>query len=234
MNRIELVNKLIERKQAKIYLEIGVDIGNCFLKIKAPVKIGVDPRDRIPFLRKLKYYIKNTYNYKNKFIQLTSDDYFDRHEEFLKKEGLDVVLIDGLHTHEQTIKDVRNSLKYLNPNGIIVLHDCNPLSEAAAFPTEDVTQAYKVPGYAGIWNGDVWKTIALLRSTRDDLDIMVLNCDNGLGVIKKGTPENKLNLGGKDIKNLSYKDLDSNRKEYLNLKNEDSFVKVIDRLTKSN
>jgi len=211
-----------------------VDIGNCFLKIKAPVKIGVDPRDRIPFLRKLKYYIKNTYNYKNKFYQLTSDDFFSKHQDFLKKEGLDVVLIDGLHTHEQTIKDVENTLKYLNDDGVIVLHDCNPLSEAAAFPTEDATQAYTQPGYSGIWNGDVWKTIALLRSNRDDLNIMVLNCDNGLGIIKKEKPENRLQLNGKQIKDLNYHDLQANRKKYLNLKEEDLFSQVIENLVKGN
>ena len=44
----------------------------------------------------------------------------------LNKESFDCVFIDGLHTYNQVKKDIHNSLKYLNINGIIMLHDCLP------------------------------------------------------------------------------------------------------------
>jgi hypothetical protein len=69
-----------------------------------------------------------------------------------------------------------------------------------------------------LWSGDVWKAIVHLRSTRDDLRIAVLNCDFGVGVIRKGLPESKLSYSEAEIEALSYADLAADRKRLLNLK----------------
>ena len=37
------------------------------------------------------------------------------------------------------------------------------------------------------WNGTVWKAIYKFRCTRSDLDICVLDWDEGCGVIRKGS-----------------------------------------------
>lgn len=42
MDRITVIQEVIKKTKAKTYLEIGVAGGTCFLKIKAPKKIGVD------------------------------------------------------------------------------------------------------------------------------------------------------------------------------------------------
>ena len=53
---------------------------------------------------------------------MTSDNYF-----FNNKNNLfDLIFLDGLHTYEQTIKDIFNSLKTLKKNGVIIVHDCLP------------------------------------------------------------------------------------------------------------
>lgn len=95
---------------------------------------------------------------------MSSDTFFDKEHTFLSKTGLDIAFIDGLHTFSQTLKDVQNTLRYLNKKGVIVLHDCNPLSEVAALPAKSIREIQKLnpPGFTGIWNGDVWKTIAYL------------------------------------------------------------------------
>ena len=134
--------------------------------------------------------------------------------------GLDVAFIDGLHTFSQSLQDVQNTLRYLNKNGVIILHDCNPLSETAALPAKSIREIQELnpPGFNGIWNGDVWKTIAYLRATRKDLHVFVIDCDSGLGIITKGTPENLLEYSVEEVKNLSYSDLASNRHSMINLK----------------
>jgi len=100
------------------------------------------------------------------------------------------------------------------------MHDCNPQSESEA-KTLDIAEHKEridLPGSGIAWSGDVWKTIANLRSTRADLNIFVLDCDYGVGILTKGEPENRLKFSEKMIENLTYKDLDQNRQKILNLK----------------
>lgn len=156
----------------------------------------------------------------NKYFRMESDVFFDTQKPMLSEYGIDVAFIDGLHTFEQSLKDVENTLNHLNTNGVIVLHDCNPLSKAAAYPAQSIDEVRKInpPGFDGVWNGDVWKTIAYLRATRKDLNVFVLDCDFGLGVVTRGTPENMLEYSAEAVRNLSYRDLSENRKPLLNLK----------------
>lgn len=229
MNRVEVIQEIIDKTQAKNYLEIGVLGGTCFLGIKARKKMGVDPKLLIPIKPKLMSYIKNPFT---RYYEITSDEFFSQRQGLLKNIGLDVVFIDGLHTYKQSYNDVQNALKYLKEKGLIIMHDCNPPFEAAAFPAESIEHAknLNLPGWTGEWTGDVWKTIVRLRSARDDLNVFVLNCDFGLGIIKKGKPENKLNYSVKEIENLLYKDLEKNRIQMLNLKPEKYFKEFLEQI----
>jgi len=218
-----IIQEIINRKKAKTYLEIGTGNGDCFLKIKALRKIAVDP-NLLPLKikkRKLKYYFRNILNIFNEYFEMTSDDFFRMEPEILTKYRLDAAFIDGLHTYEQALKDVLNSLKFLKENGVIIMHDCNPQSEAEAFPVNSFEHAknLNLPSWTGFWSGDVWKTIVYLRSNRRDLNIFVLDCDRGLGIITRGKQKDTLEYSLKEIKNLSYKDLVKNRQKILNLKN---------------
>ncbi|HVA47661.1 MAG TPA: class I SAM-dependent methyltransferase [Pirellulales bacterium] len=56
-----------------------------------------------------------------------SDDFFGA---FHAPGFFDLVFIDGWLEHEQVYRDVTNSLEVLTANGTIVLHDCNPTTEA--------------------------------------------------------------------------------------------------------
>ena len=221
MNRVSVLQKIINKKKGGTYLEIGILAGDTFLRIKASHKLGVDPNFEISSTKKIRYYIKNWSNFFNKYYYMDSDTFFDTQHILLSKIGLDVAFIDGLHTFSQSLQDVQNTLRYLNKNGVIVLHDCNPLSEVAALPAKSIReiQILNPPGFTGIWNGDVWKTIAYLRATRKDLHVFVLDCDFGLGVITKGTPENLLEYSAEEVKDLSYSDMASNRQSITNLKN---------------
>jgi hypothetical protein len=235
MNRVTVVQKIIDNTKAKTYLEIGVLAGDTFLRIKIKNKWGVDPNFEIESLKKIRYYFKNPFNIFSEYFNMDSDTFFAKEDARLAGCGVDVALIDGLHTFSQSLKDVENTLKYLNENGVIILHDCNPSSEAAAIPAQSISEVQKInpPGFNGVWNGDVWKTIAYLRVTRKDLRVFVLDCDFGLGIITKEAPENMLKYSAEEVRKLSYRDLSKDRQSLLNLKDVSYFKEFLNRM-KSN
>ena len=224
------INTIKKRKKEVNYLEIGVETGFCFFMIKANRKLAVDPEFTIKITTKIKAYIRNPYNFNNSYFELTSDDFFEQQQDYLKKiGGLDVVFIDGLHLSEQVIKDINNALKNLNDGGFILLHDCSPAAETSAIRAHHKFEVYRMnlPDYNGIWNGDVWKAIVELRATRKDINVKVFDTDQGIGMITKETPENTIQLSEKELGALSYEDLDQNRASFLNLKSPAEFSKYV-------
>jgi SAM-dependent methyltransferase len=156
--RWDVLNELLETSDRGRFLEIGVQAGVCGSRIRAREKWGVDPEPRA--LARTKY---------ARFFQCTSDEFF---EDLPAKETFDVVFIDGLHHAEQTMRDAEHALKHLAPEGVIVLHDCNPQTELAQ----------RVPRETGVWNGDCWKTLVRLRQ-RQDLQAFTIDADHGLGIV---------------------------------------------------
>ncbi|UZD23939.1 class I SAM-dependent methyltransferase [Algoriphagus halophytocola] len=226
MNRLDVINYLLKKNNGKSYLEIGIRNGNTIAAVKCSKKTGVDPAFRFGRRRELKlvFYLERF-----KAFRQTSDDFFNIYAEKRFQKGIDVAFIDGLHTYSQSYKDIINSLKYLNEDGYIVVHDCNPISFAHAYPAKTTFEEVKklgkngkIPGWTGQWNGDVWKSILRLRLERNDLQIITLDCDHGLGIIKKLNDitheELKIDVSLTEIENLSYDFFDKNRKYILNLK----------------
>lgn len=187
MNRIELVQALIDKKNYKTYLEIGVEKGISFHPIKCEQKIAVDPKFRIPFYQKWIWNSKNPTNKKNQYIEKTSDDFFAQDaSKFFDSNSLDISFVDGLHTFEAALLDVFNSLKYLSEDGIVVMHDCMPISKACETPARSYEDAIKIdpPGWEGYWTGDVWKVIHYIREIHsEDLEAFVFDNDFGLGIV---------------------------------------------------
>jgi len=226
MKRVDVIQYLLRKIGGKTYLEIGVERGESFCSIDVPRKITVEPvHASIEVQRHLLEHLNATY------YQRTSDDFFAQKSGIFANQKIDVVLVDGLHTYAQSLRDVENCIRHLSSNGLIVMHDCNPTTASAATswsslgPTESVNC---------IWNGDVWKTIVYLRSHRDELNVFVLDCDYGLGIISKGKPENMLNFSAAQIEKMTFHDLDNNREVFLNLKNQDYFPEFIDQYTAKN
>ncbi len=222
INRVTVIQNILKKINGNTYLEIGVSNGSTFEAIDAKNKIGVDPMP--PAKKVIKILNQNT-----KYFKMTSDDFFKNEaKKTLGKYKVDVVLIDGLHEYRQVLRDVKNCLKYLNKNGVIVMHDCNPWSATVALPAVSIEKAAEKAKmqkliWMGFWTGDVWKSVVYLRSFKKDINLFVLNCDCGLGIITKGKPENMLDYSVKDIEKMGYQDLNSNRKEFLNLKNKKYF-----------
>lgn len=107
MDKLDIIQFLINKNKAKKYLEIGVENGYVLHAVSCEYKVGVDP----------------DLNSKAT-IYMTSDDFFQKNTE-----KFDVIFVDGLHHSDQVIKDINNSLLILNNGGYIVCHDMNPNEE---------------------------------------------------------------------------------------------------------
>ena len=180
-SRTEIIKKIISYKKYKTYLEIGCDLDENFLKIDLTDKIGVDPKSG------------GTH-------RMTSDKFFANN-----KKKFDFIYIDGLHTYEQTINDIKNSLDHLNEDGIILLHDC--------LPKKIWNQI--VPRIYGHWNGDVWKAIVETR-TKKNLDTLTIIADHGLGLIRKRKNSNILKDQIINFKKLKFADYYKKHQDYMN------------------
>lgn len=167
--RLDLIQYLINKNNYKSYLEIGCDTDQIFSKINIS-KIGVDP--------------VSGGNYRG-----TSDQFFEQNKAFF-----DCIFIDGLHEYNQVIKDIKNSLSFLNKDGCIILHDCLP---------KKISNQY-VPRCRYKWNGDVWKAIVEMR-TLENLNIYTLLIDQGVSVIKKEKNGDLLNIKYKNFSKLKFK-----------------------------
>ena len=102
--RIQIIQKIINLKKFKSYLEIGCYNDDVFSNIIIDDKTGVDPVS-------------------GGNIRETSDNFFKKNNR-----KFDLIYIDGLHHYDQVKKDIENSIFFLNVNGIIVIHDCMPRS----------------------------------------------------------------------------------------------------------
>jgi hypothetical protein len=215
MNRLFFLKKLFRQKKFKTYLEIGVFKGRVFFSVPAHNKIAVDPEFQFAAPKKVKKLFRRVSNLWAKFYEKTSDDFFSEDAtKLFQKNKIDVCLVDGMHEYDFALRDIENSLKFLQKNGIVLIHDCNPVSKEASVSFEE----YKNRGFVKDWNGDTWKAIVHLRSLRDDINVFVLDCDQGLGVVTYGEPESKLKFTQQEIKALTYEQLNENRKQWLNLK----------------
>lgn len=194
MDRTDIINKYIDKYQYKTYLEIGVGNGNNFENIKCMNKISVDPNDE----------------YVNTTFRITSDDFFKLIQPKLNSK-YDIIFIDGLHECEQVKRDILNSINYLNANGTIIMHDCNPPTEAHQI----------VPRIQSDWNGDVWKAFVFYKM-KYDWEMFVIDTDWGCGVVRLNE-ESIFSKKCELIGELNYNFLNKNRNQLLKLITVDKF-----------
>jgi len=184
MRRWEIIQLLINKYNLKSYVEIGVHNRECYDKIQCEVKQCVDPNFPATW-------------------QMTSDEYFKQHASFN-----DIYFIDGLHTLDQTYKDLVNASHYLNRGGFIVVHDCSPLTEWHTRPAEEYKRGQE-------WNGTTFLGYIKFKEERFDLDCYVVDTDYGCGVItERVKPEKRV---------VTWGYFDENRERILNLVSVDTF-----------
>lgn len=200
MTRTDVLNHLAEKYNLQRYLEIGVqNPTQNFDKIKCTYKVGVDPDPEA-----------------NATFCKTSDEFFESSlkmqiEKFSTIAYYDLVFIDGLHFAPQVESDFINSIKILNPNAFIVLHDCNPL--------EETHTAWPRPNSRGHWNGSCYQFVIGLR---ENAWFYTVDVDNGCGVYRHiSRPVIK-----QEPDKCRWEYFDKHRKELLNLISWDEFIKL--------
>lgn len=222
MTRIEIIRAALAAVDGRRYLEIGVRNGECFHAIEAPTRVAVDPRlgFRPPLRARLRTLLRRTAG--TLYYPLTSDAFFSGHAARLAP--FDVVFVDGLHTDEQAYRDVVNALDVLAGGGAVLVHDCNPSSAAAAAPS--LEQAARTEGFVGEWNGDVYRAVVRLR-TRDDLRVSVVDCDQGVAIVRRGRPVTRLDLSTAEVDRLVYEDLERDRMRLLDLRSPSELASLL-------
>ncbi len=84
---------------------------------------------------------------------------------------IDMVFIDALHTHDQSLKDFLGIIPFVRPNGLILLHDTYPYKKQLIIHEKC---------------GDVYKTAWTIRNTmKEEFEIVTLPFYFGLSVIRK-------------------------------------------------
>ena len=140
MDRHLVINQLT--KPEDNYLEIGVENGYTFNNTHFINKTGVDPSPSFV---------------SDKVAIDTSDDFFSKLDSIT---NYDVVFIDGMHQSEFVVKDINNSINFLNDGGKIFIDDIIPLTydEQLKIPKKHYYDN-GILKYGESWTGDVWKVI---------------------------------------------------------------------------
>jgi methyltransferase family protein len=202
--RVGIVAAELSRFARPRYLEIGVNTGVLFLHVRAQRKVGVDPAAGVP---RWKWFLHPNTLMRGSFFSISSDRFFAGID---PRARFDVVFVDGDHGFEQSRRDVEHALAHLAKDGVVLAHDCSPPTPAAASPDS-------ADSGGGPWCGEVWKTIAYLRATREDVVAEVLDTDFGIGVIRRGRGGG-LDLDPAEIERMTYDDLDREREHLLGLR----------------
>jgi len=197
MKRWDVINRFGHTHGYTSYLEIGLSAGKNFRRVTFADKTSVDPA-------------QTQYAHADPTFKMPSDVFF---ETIARPEGraYDLVFIDGLHESMQVDKDIAGALACLNPGGTVMLHDCNPIDEARQ----------RVPRTQRAWNGDVWKSVVRFRATNTRYGCLVVDADQGLGIIQADIDSN-FELALPD--SLTWPWLDANRTKALGLISKKKFL----------
>lgn len=188
-SRHDVINAFIDDRGYHTFLEIGTDTGISFRAVHADFIVSVDPDPATPATH-----------------HMTSDAFFAAYDD-----RFDIIFIDGLHECNQAYRDIRNALSHLNPNGVIVMHDC--------LPTTERMQQHSTTYPGGLWTGDVWKAFVRARSELPHL-MYTVDIDFGCGIIDTtmcATAESRMDLPS-DMETMTYDQFLQHRNEWMNVK----------------
>lgn len=204
--RTNIINLIFEKYNFHSYLEIGVYYPeNNFNHIKASLKHSVD----------------NLLGAKGWYTHhMSSDEFFYYHA---GNQKYDVIFIDAMHEENQCYRDVKNSIKHLNEDGFIVIHDCDPFLESHIISYEDF-----INGPCHRWNGTVYRAFIRLKNELKDWSCFVVEETEagGSGILTKTNLIKNTPLPF-DVNNFSWNDYLNNRKEALQLISFDEYKQLL-------
>lgn len=159
------INALATALSAENYLEIGVNAGRTFRKIKIRKRDGVDPNFRFDTAM--------TSNEVTRLHPMTSDEFF---MSGLAQPTYDIIFIDGLHIFEQAFRDFVSCLSVCHVRSVIVIDDTMPSDIFSAL--RDSKEAVRLRSRNGTpskaWHGDVYKLIFAIHDFFPLLDFSTI------------------------------------------------------------
>lgn len=181
------------------YLEVGVAGGGTFHQVEAAYKVAVDPRFRFDWEAEQRDRGPAT-----QYHQVTSDTYFgsivDADQEF------DVIYLDGLHTFEQTLRDLNNAVDHLSKGGVILIDDVRPSSYQASLPDiEDFRRVrLHLKDERRAWMGDVYKLVWCIDTFYQNLSYACISNNHGQAVVWRERRESVNDRKAAEIAELSF------------------------------
>jgi hypothetical protein len=149
------------------YLEIGLSRGKTLESVRFDCRHAVDPFPRV----NQRLLPKGVTIY-----PLRSDDFFESRTQ--DSETYDVAFIDGLHTWDQTYRDVLNTFRH-SPKAILLVDDVRPSDEISAMRSFDESLAARKRGNQSSteWCGDVYKAILVIEEAHPNIDFATFATD---------------------------------------------------------
>ena len=150
------LNRLAEALDCKTYLEIGVSEGITFNAVNVNTKTGVDPDFQFDWQA-----LNDGETIR--LLPLSSDDFFAQESE---NSRFDLIFIDGLHTYDQTYRDLQNALLHSHQGTVILIDDTIPIDvySCSRNQEEAVRLREQATGVANLmWHGDTYKIMPLIN-----------------------------------------------------------------------
>lgn len=171
LNHLELLEYFVRLLKPKVFLELGVQFGECTVRLVdlVPHYYGVDMvKDK-----NIEALLNSKPNFT--FYNTTTDQFFN----IIKKQGrflnLDMAFIDADHSHFSSYRDFLNVKEHLNEDGFIFFHDTYPTS----LPLTD----------RGLC-GDCYLTAEKIRKDHhDEFEIVSLPVFPGISIARKCTKQ---------------------------------------------
>jgi hypothetical protein len=158
---VRRINALAAGMDARSYVEIGVWRGDTFRHVTVPHRIGVDPA--------FAFDVSTISDAQTRLLRQTSDEFF---ASLSADRTFDLFFLDGLHTFEQTYRDVCNALLHSHSRTILLIDDTRPNDVYSTM--RDGNKAIEHRRAAGnpdlSWHGDVFKTVFALHDFHPGLD----------------------------------------------------------------
>ena len=164
--RIEHIKYL---NNAKKYLEIGVYAGDTFLNVDIDHKDGVDPEFKFDTTKVVTDNIR--------LFSQTSDAFWTSGQGLI----YDVIMIDGLHTFEQTFRDIVASLRFSHARTVWLIDDTLPNDVFSAIPDNArcMQERRKMNIAGNAWHGDAFKVVPAIHDFIPTMDyVTIINSGN--------------------------------------------------------
>ncbi len=216
LTRHAVMQRVLDLFESPSYLEIGVNRGETFSQLTASRKVAVDPHflfDAVDATGPKGIEI---------YHQVTSDVFFEKLA--AKYAPFDVIYLDGLHTFEQTLRDLLNAVVLLSDQGVIVVDDVLPNSYDASLP--DLEQVFALRESApvqgvhwfndGSWMGDVYKIPFFIQTFMQQFSYATVAENHGQTVLWR-SPRPSAAIPQRSVEQVSrldYRDTIMNRQSF--------------------